>query len=300
MSESSMFFNSFEGDRAYTAAEFVSYFASFIGNGVFWGGNALKVNVYNGMDVQVLVGRGFINGYYYKNEGAAKVLTISPAHAALPRIDRVVLQLDLTQAGRRISAVVKTGEAKQTPVAPALQRDNAFWELGLADIRVNAGTKVISQSNITDLRLDAGLCGVVAALINQPDLTAIFNQYQAKYAEVCSHWDTYFDQTKVQWQDMKQLYEGWFNQVKAELYAQASTDFDDWSRRSGYNMVTTFFADGHIEEKIINRFNQSVLATRTTYFFTQSIGETIYFTDANLQVTKISSFSGNTITETID
>ena len=43
----------------------MEYFASFIGNGVFQGANV--VYVHSGMDVQVLPGKAFIRGCYYKS-----------------------------------------------------------------------------------------------------------------------------------------------------------------------------------------------------------------------------------------
>ena len=310
MAEWSSFFNSFEGDRRYTAAEFVEYFASFIGNGVFWGGNYLKVDAVTGMDVQVNVGKAFINGYYYSNRDAAKRLTLGPAHATLPRIDRVVLRLDLSQGGRAITAVVKPGTPAATPAAPGLQRDNAAWELGLADVRVNAGAVSVLQSNITDLRLSGQFCGIVAGLVDQPNLDSIFNQYQAKFTEISTGWDTWFNATKAdyptwkaakdtEWNALKTAFQGWFDQVKAELYAQANTDFEDWSRRAGYRKTVTFETNGNINESIVNVLNSTVLATRATTFNGDgSITEKVVFNNPALTTTKTTVFGTNTVTET--
>ncbi|MCL2352614.1 MAG: hypothetical protein FWC55_08805 [Firmicutes bacterium] len=310
MAEWSSFFNSLDGDRRYTAAQFVEYFASFIGNGVFWGGNYLKVDALTGMDVQVGVGKGFINGYYYSNQDTAKRTTLGPAHATLPRVDRVVLRLDLSQSGRAITAVVKPGTPAASPAAPGLQRDNAAWELGLADIRVNAGAVSVVQSNITDLRLSSQYCGVVAGLINQPDLNGIFNQYQAKFNEVTTGWDTWFTAAKAdypswksakdaEWTALKTAFQGWFDQVKADLYAQSNTDFEDWSRRAGYKKTVTFAPDGNISESITNVSNASTLATRTTTFNADgSITEKVTWSDPALTATKVTAIGTNTVTET--
>lgn len=293
MAEYSSFFNSFQGDRRYTAAQFVEYFASFIGNGVYWGGDALKVNAIEGMDVRVEIGKAFVNGYYYKNEDAYKRITLEPADPTMPRIDRAVLRLDLSQAGRLVHATIKTGTPSSTPEPPILRRDNAYYELGLADIRVNAGVSRVLQSNITDLRLDAEMCGVVVGLVNQPDLTEIFNQYQAKYNEVETHWDDWFP-------DAQRIFNGWFAQIKAELYAQANTDFDDWSCRSGYDKITTFLIGGNINEEIVNHFNSSVLASRFTEFPTDgSVVETLTFYEPPLKVVKVTTFTDDQVIEGI-
>ncbi len=279
MSERSGFFNSFEGDRVYTAAQFVEYFSLFIGNGIFWGGNYVKVNAHAGMDIKVEVGNAFINGYFYINETAPKTITVEPAYATKPRIDRVVLRLDLSQPRRLIFATVKKGEASDTPVPPELQRNNAVWEIALADIRVNAGVTSILQTNITDLRLNKELCGVVAGLVNQPDLTQIFNQYLAKYNELLL---------------LQKDYEGWFSQIKAEIHAQYNTDFDDWSRRPGYTKTTEFLANGNITEKIVNTINKSILATRSTEFLANgNIKETLSFTEPLLTTIKTTIFNAD-------
>lgn len=301
MAEWSSFFNSYDGDRKYTAAEFVEYFTSFIGNGVFNGGTDLKVNAAGGMDVSVAVGKGWINGYYYINRDAPKTLTISAAHATMPRIDRVVLRLDLSRNSRYIRALVKTGTAAGSPIAPTLQRDSAIWELSLATVRVNAGATVISQSNITDTRLNASQCGVVAALVKQPDLTAIFNQYQDKFEEVESHWDTWFAGTKGEWNDLKTLFNGWFNQIKAELFSQVNTNFSDWSRWSGYNRNTVPQSNGIIKETLVNRSNNTTLATKTTEMLPNgNIKETMVWTNPVLTVTKTTTMNADgSVTEVI-
>ncbi len=287
MAEWSCFFNSFEGDRRYTAAEFAEYFAGFIGNGVMFGANYLKVNKNAGMEVLVMPGKGFINGYYYINKSLPKVLVLEPSHITKPRIDRIVLRLNLAHAGRYISAMVKTGEPADSPVPPGLQRDNAVWELGLADVRVNPGVFEILQSNITDLRLSAAYCGIVTGFLEQPDLTQIFNQYNARYEELNSHW--------LAW---KNSYEGWITQVKAEAFANVSTDFDDWTRRTGYRLTTTFQPNGNITEEIRNRGNNTLLAGRVTEFLSDGrIKETITFTDPALVTSKTTTFLDNTITE---
>ncbi len=289
MAEWSCFFNSFEHDRRYTAAEFAEYFSSLIGNGIFQGGNNLKVNEYRNMDISVGTGKAFINGYYYVNKEAPKTLTLSNSHVTLPRIDKVVLRLNLSQSERLITATIKEGTPSSNPTPPELQRNNAIWELGLADIRVNASTTHITQSNITDLRLSSDFCGIVTGFLEQPDLNSVFNQYSSKFGEITNFWDNWFNQTSSS-------YYGWFNQSKAELYSYVSTDFDDWSRRSGYQLTTTFAADGSIAEIIKNINNNSLFATRLTEFLSNGrIKETISFAEPPLTATKLTTFSATDI-----
>ena len=134
MAEKSRFFNSIDGDRAYSATDWAEYFASFIGNGVFGSpATNLLVSPGNGMSVSIAAGLAWINGYFYVNN-AAFTLALSTADGSLPRIDRVVIRWSL--ANRAITAAVKTGTAASSPSAPTLTRDSSVYELAIADVYI--------------------------------------------------------------------------------------------------------------------------------------------------------------------
>lgn len=177
MAVRSSFFNSVNGDRRYLANNFAEYFASFIANGVFPNpSNGLQVYEKQNMTVIVKPGKGWINGYFAVNEYDYE-LTFDNADGVLNRIDRVVLRLDFTN--RAIDIAVKKGAFASSPVALTVQRDADAYEIVLADVYIAKGSTSISQSNITDQRLNTALCGIVHSLVNQVDTTTIFNQYMA-------------------------------------------------------------------------------------------------------------------------
>lgn len=181
MAEISGFHNSRNGDRRVKADFFARFFGSLIGNGVFPNpSTGCQVISNNDMTVTVKAGKAWINGVFYENT-ADLTLSLDVADGVLKRIDRVVLQFNTID--RTIAAKVKKGTFASSPVAPSLQRDADAYELGIADIFVGNGVVSVSQSSITDLRLNSNYCGVVAALINQVDTTTLFNQYQAWYLE---------------------------------------------------------------------------------------------------------------------
>ena len=159
------FFNSVAGDRKYDAGRFAEYFNSFIGNGVFpqpLNGLQVVEQLTPDMTVTVKLGKAWINGYIMINDDDY-ISPIDPADGVLNRIDRIVARYDV--ADREIRVEVKKGTFASSPVAPELQRDSDRYELGLADIAVNAGATSITQANITDLRKDKELCGLVDSLI---------------------------------------------------------------------------------------------------------------------------------------
>ena len=132
-------------------------------SGVYAADGHYNVTASNGMSVTVSTGLGWMKtgefaGIVCANKAAA-TLDIDIADGMLPRIDRVVIRHDFI-ANATILAIRK-GTPAVNPVAPALQRNSDAFELGIADIRVNAGAISITQANIQDLRLNESLCGIM-------------------------------------------------------------------------------------------------------------------------------------------
>ena len=175
------FFNSVSGDRKYDAKRFAEYFASFIGNGVFPNpSDNLQVISNNNMTVTVRPGKAWINGYILVNDDDY-ILSIDVADGVLKRIDRIVARYDV--ANRGITLAVKKGIFASTPSAPALQRDEDIYELGIADILISNGAVSITQGNITDLRMNSTYCGIVTGVVDQIDATNLFAQYDAEFRD---------------------------------------------------------------------------------------------------------------------
>ena len=217
------FFNSINGDRKYGAERFAEYFASFIGNGVFPNpGNGLQVMANNDMTVTVKAGRAWINGYILINDDDY-TLTLDPADGVLSRIDRIVVRYDI--ADREIRLEVKKGAFASSPVAPALQRDVDAYELGLADIAVNAGAVSINQADITDLRMNANYCGIVKGLVDQIDTTDLFAQFEDSFL-------TWFDRMK--------------DQLSSDAAGNLQQQIDDLDQALGTHLAES--AKKHIKE----------------------------------------------------
>jgi len=118
-----------------------------------------------GLQVRVGYGTAFIRGYYMEivnDGGAAFTLAHSANSSMLPRIDRVVMQLDFGPM-RKISLMVRSGVAAANPVPPTLMRTGTVWELSLAQVRVNPGTGLLTNADITDEREDDAVCGAIGS-----------------------------------------------------------------------------------------------------------------------------------------
>lgn len=172
------FFDSTESDvREYTDVD-MSRFARILGrDGVRELGDNLRVQPSGvGLTVQIGYGTALVQGYYYEladDGGARKALTLQTAEQN-PRIDRIVLRLNLDAAACRISAELLKGTEAANPTPPALTRTNKMWEISLARIAVGVGASSIGESDITDERGDDAVCGVL-----HPDLAALADERAA-------------------------------------------------------------------------------------------------------------------------
>lgn len=168
-------------DRTYSSADLASYFASFIGNGVYANpANQLKVSPANGkMAVNVAIGKAWINGYFYELSDSAKELAIATGDANNPRIDKVVCSLNLSN--RLIELKVIQGAASANPQPPAHSREDEVFDLVLAEVAVAAGAVELSDEDITDKRPDNTVCGFVTGVVEQIDTTGLFSQYDAEF-----------------------------------------------------------------------------------------------------------------------
>ncbi len=151
-------------------------FAQMVGdiarNGVV-GGDGQQLNVTaTGSVMQVDVGtgaafvghsRGTVAQRRHYINGAKVTLAIDAADPTNPRIDRVIVRLNVneTNVADRCKLKILKGTPASSPAIPPLTRSGAVYDIGLAQVRVNAGVTAIGQSNITDEREDNIVCGYI-------------------------------------------------------------------------------------------------------------------------------------------
>jgi hypothetical protein len=104
-----------------------------------------------GLDVDIAAGYASVRGVGVENP-SSRELTIAAAHATLPRIDTIVLELVRTAGDTegKVTLKVVAGTAAASPVAPTLTQDTSTWQYPLADVRVNALATTVTS--VTDRR----------------------------------------------------------------------------------------------------------------------------------------------------
>lgn len=168
-------------DREYTAEDFAKYFALFVGNGVFANPAsqlmvkiaATKQTPYN---VTVEPGWAFINGYWYHLQQKA-TLTIPVNTSAQTKYQRVVVRYNNTT--REIGLTI--AEAIGETIEPT--RNDAIYDLALAQITVKSNASVLSASDVKDLRPSSKYCGYVAGAVNQIDAGTLYDNLTEQFNE---------------------------------------------------------------------------------------------------------------------
>lgn len=105
----------------------------------------------SGLNVKVKSGQAMVRGHYYAST-AEETLTITTPDATNPRIDNVVLELDII--ANSILLKVVTGTPAASPSEPALvqSEDGNIYQLWLAEVYVQAGVFSIVAGNVYDYR----------------------------------------------------------------------------------------------------------------------------------------------------
>ncbi len=136
-----------EPDLVYSAADIAMLRRAYYDDGVL-SGDALKVSTGLGMRLHIAPGAAVLHGYTYVLD-AEKTLILDSA-SSLPRVDLIVLRLDL--AARSIAPVIIKGEGAVAPATPSHYTSGLKIDLPLAKIELSALASTSSVGKLTDLR----------------------------------------------------------------------------------------------------------------------------------------------------
>lgn len=108
---------------------------------------------------------------------SAVVLNLGLADASLPRWDVVCIQFNKTSNSTDI--VVKKGTASSSPKLPKISQTETLYELYICKVYRKVGAVSVTIEDITDLRLDPTVCGLMADSVTSVDTSAINAQITA-------------------------------------------------------------------------------------------------------------------------
>ena len=137
-------------DRAVDSSTLSTMINEFVSTGVFpKEQDGFTVTAGDGMTVNVSPGSAIIKGTTCI-EKDARTLTIQAADSTYDSIDSVILRYDNNENVRAIDLYVLKGTAASAPVQPTLTRNDAIFEIALANIYIPVISTTISYERITD------------------------------------------------------------------------------------------------------------------------------------------------------
>lgn len=261
-------------DRAVDSLFYRGFWLKYWTNGVFpFPADNFKVSAAGGMNISVELGEAHIQGLTcMPDEEITKVIELEPAETSRDRVDRIVLRADFENT-RQVSVEVIKGWTNQS----SLTRTSVVWELGLADVLVKQNATVIQDINITDLRLDSEVCGIVTEPIQRANTQVFFEQIQLEIERVKQEWDETKAQQETEWQvqmdeqqersnETQTEIDGWYGEVKNDITLLQTFDFDNVGALNMATKSTVFNTDGSIAETINNTVSGKKMAERSTVF----------------------------------
>jgi len=131
-----------------TEADWRDMVQKFLRPGVAKGeGTEFDAEPGTGLSVVIHPGHGWVVGHYLKST-QDETLTLETADANNPRIDRVVMFVDMINREGGLKVLTGDPDANPVPKTPT-QNENSMWEEPLWDIYVAAGATSLTSSNLT-------------------------------------------------------------------------------------------------------------------------------------------------------
>lgn len=177
----------------YIGAEYVMRWLHGRTSGVFGAANNAAVAAVQGaMAVTVSDGTGWMSNsnsdgvvWWNDNEavnGSKLQLSVDAADSTLNRIDRVIVEWKTTNYVDYPEIKILKGTKSSNASAPSLTNNSTVRQISLSRISIPAGTISLTNSLITDERLDTSVCGLVTEKVSV-DTSMINAQVQATLTE---------------------------------------------------------------------------------------------------------------------
>lgn len=263
------FFNSLNDDRLYNAETFNTYFEGLISSSGVYGNVGDKLIVTPGSGLEVLVGSGkaVVNNHWVKLS-ASETLTVTTAHNLFARYDAVTLSWNAST--RNVTLQVVAGTPSSNPVKPEPTRDSMKYEIVLAYILVPANATTITSANIYDQRDNTSVCGYITGLIDQVDISTLFEQYEARFNALETSMETWQAQQKT-------AFDTWYYELTNNLTVGAYIEKYNKVVEGGSSVSSTIeldMDDYTYDESDIIMCNLNGLMLQPTYDYTLNSGTT--------------------------
>lgn len=199
------FHDSHNGDRKYSAIQFMSMFDGVITDGIFPTiYEQFMVSAGSGMTVNVASGRAWLKHTWTLNDATLPV-TLDESEAILNRIDTIAIRVDRQTRENKIEII--KGTPSTNPVAPLCMDHTDVTQYPLCNIYIKAGATEITQADITNKVGTSDGTPFVEGVLPNLDIDKFLAQWD-------DEWDKWFTTKTVAASD--EFYR-WFSGLQATL-----------------------------------------------------------------------------------
>lgn len=217
MSVTSGFFNSFNGDRRYNAAQMSAIFDGIINDGVFANiGTAFGVNAGAGVTVNVGTGRCWFNSTWLLNDAILPIVC-DISEMVLDRIDAIVIEIDHSDSVRSGSIKFLKGTPSSEPQRPTMADTDDVHQYPLAYIYRKATSGTITQSDITNM-VGTSSCPYITGILQVQNIDNIVAQWRDQWNQWFTKTVASNEQASSQWlAEIQAEFDAWFENLQASL-----------------------------------------------------------------------------------
>ena len=225
------FYNGLIGDkypRRYDSSQMSEIFNGIINDGIFQHiGDKFIVTALSGNTVTVGTGKCWFNSTWTENDAPFNI-DCGESNTVLNRIDAVVIEVNKSESVRDNTIKLIQGVPSSNPVRPALSKDNNVYQYILCEIYREAGSKEITQSNITNY-VGTSEAPFITGILETVNIDELLLQWQDQWDEW--FWqETYYADMDVRnfIYDTENNFNEWYDQMKA-LMEDAITATNSWT-----------------------------------------------------------------------
>lgn len=225
------FYNSLNHDRKYDARQMAAVFDGIINDGVFQSiGTAFVVQADTGLNVNVGVGRAWLNSTWSYNDSVMQIQA-PPSDLLFDRIDALVIEINETTRTNEIKFV--QGSAATNPINPTLTKSTYVNQYPLCYILRKANSIEIRQADITN-RVGSTELPFVTGILKTISMDELLGQWEDELNRFVETEETDMNA----WFQNKQIeYENWV--------ALSQENYDTWIEENEAAFTAWF---NHIQE----------------------------------------------------
>lgn len=192
-------------------------------SGVFSADGNFQARVTGERRVSISEGLAWIQNKQFAGKSVCNTelvaVEIPLADGTRPRIDRVVLRFD--KAANASSIVLKQGTPSSTPAAPAVERTELVYELGLCTVYVPASSTIVSAGDVTSTLLDETVCGLMRDGVTGIPTAQLQEQVEALLSDLRKAFESQLSDQEsdfsVWFGNREEEFDGWFETIKGKL-----------------------------------------------------------------------------------